>query len=367
MNIATALTVSKLTPPGYFDLSEVATSHHRDYITWFQQQLTLRSDLATSMSQLVLTPWLVDFADNPRAPYLNYLLRTYGFGLGSSIITNNQAASLYKLASGAWSTSTLENMKTVLDAFCLPPFSWFDATFLPRIYSGLFVPSQMDTGYLIYTTASSPSTPSNTSYASRVWTVPTGWTRAASSAVKYCRGYLVGANIVWSTPRPVSDFLNKPYFSASVPSSVASVGTICIVNDDGTGDKRAIYYSDGTEWRKNSLTNINLGLVIPDGERPTPEAVTVWAPDPSSVSYSIASSIPPPLDGPTQGYGTFAGWAGTNISANEVILKLRQISGGSAGIAIVMAMLRRIKPPALTIKLNVDNVDYIVSDAREAP
>jgi hypothetical protein len=364
MSITTELTVQKLTPPGYFDLSEVASAKHKDFITWFQQQLDLRTNLATLLKQLVLTPWLVDFNDYPRAPYLDYLLRQYGFGYFSS--TNNQAAALYKLVSSGWSTSTFENMKTVLDAFCLPPFSWFDATFLPRIFSGLFVPSKMDTGFLIYSTASSPSTPSNTAYTARAWTTPAGWTRAASSAVKYCRGYLSGANIVWSTPRAVSDFLNTPYFSASIPLSVASVGTICIVNDDGTGDKRAIYYSDGTAWRKNSMPNADLGIVIPNAARPSPEAITVWAPNPASVSYSIASSIPPPSSGPTQGYGTFAGWAGTNISANQVILRLHQLSGGVSAIAIVLAMLRRIKPVSLQIKINIDGTDYIVSDARTA-
>lgn len=364
MSITTALTVQKLTPPGYFDLSEVAAAKHRDYIAWFQQQLTLRSDIASALSQLVLTPWLVDFEDAPRAPWLSFLLKTYG--LGSFGCTNNQAAALYKLASSAWSTSTLENMKTVLDTFCLPPFSWFDATYLPRIYSGLFVPSVTDTGFLIYSTASSPSTPANTPYASRAWTVPTGWTRAPSSAVKYSRGYLSGSNIIWCAPRAVSDFTNATYFSATIPAAVPSAGTLCIVDADGTGDRRAVYYSDGTAWRKNSMTNINLGLVVPSAGRPTPEAITVWAPNPDSVSYSVASSVPPPADGATQGHGTFAGWAGTIISANQVVLRLHQLSGGSSAIAIVISMLRRVKPTSLNIKVTIDGTDYIVNDARAA-
>jgi hypothetical protein len=365
MSMETELTVSKLTPPGYFDLSEVAASKHRDYITWFQQQLTVQADIATAFSQLVLTPWLVEFDDSPRAPWLSYLLRTYG--IGSLSCTNNQAAALYKLVSGAWSTSTLINMKTVLDTFCLPPFSWFDATYLPRIYSGLFVPSVTDTGFLIYTTNSSPSTPSSTAYADREWTVPTGWTRAPASAVKYSRGYLSGSNIVWCAPRSVSDFENATYFSASVPLAVPSAGTVCIVDEDGTGDRRSVYYSDGSSWRKNSMTNVNLGIVVPSEDRPDPEAITVWAPDPTSAPYSVASSIPPPSDGPTEGYGTFAGWAGTDISANAVILRLQQVSGESPEIAIVLSILRRIKPASLTITVNIDSVDYNVSDAREAP
>lgn len=364
MSITTDLTVQKLTPPGYFDLSEVAASKHRDYITWFQQQLSLSATQAAALSQLILTPWLVDFNDLPRAPWLSFLLRTYS--VGAYDCTNNQAAGLYKLVSSGWSSSTLVNMKTILDTFCLPPFSWFDAEFLPRIYSGLFVPSVTDTGFLIYSTLPSPSTPANTPYSNRSWTVPSGWTRAPSSAVKYCRGYLSGSNIIWCAPRSVSDFENATYFSASIPSAIPSAGTLCIVDADGTGDRRAVYYSDGTAWRKNSMSNVNLGLVVPTAGRPNPEAVAVWAPNPSSVAYALASSVPPPTDGTTQGYGTFAGWAGTTTSANEVILRLHQLSGGAAAIAVVTSILRRVKPVSLTVKVNIDGIIYTISDARSA-
>jgi hypothetical protein len=364
MSITTELTVAKLTPPGYFDLSGSASSKHRDYITWFQQQLDVRAEQTTALTTMVLTPWLVEYNDSPRVPWVSYLLKTYGFGFFGG--TNNQAASLYKLISGSWDTSTITNIKTVLDAFCLPPFSWFDATDLPMIYSGILVPSVTDTGFLIYSTASSPSTPSNTAYASRTWTVPSGWTRAASSSVTYCRGYLSGSNIIWCAPRPVKDFERAVYFSASVPLSAASAGTICIVDDDSTGDRRSVYYSDGTAWRKNSLANAELGLVPSTGERPTPEAVTVWAPNPSSVTYTISSSLAPPTDGYSQGYGTFAGWAGTDITNNELVIKLNQSSGGNIAIATLLAVLRRIKPESFGITVKIDDVDYTVTDARAA-
>ena len=358
------LTVQKLTPPGYFNLQEDAASEHRDYITWFQNQLTFRLNLASSLAELVLTPWLVDFDDSPRSPWINYLLRTYGFGFFGG--TNSQAAFLYQLISSAWDTSTITNVKTVLDAFCLPPFSWFDAEFLPRVLSGILVPSITDTGFLIYSTAASPSTPTNTPYVGRIWTVPTGWTRAPSSAVNYCRGYLSGSNIIWCSPRPVSDFTNSTYFSAIVPLSVPSAGTVCIVDDDGTGDRRSVYYSDGSAWRKNSMTNVNLGLVPSTGQRPVPEAVAVWAPNPTSVPYALSSDLPPPSDGNTQGYGTFAGCANTDITNNTLFLRLRQIDGGSVAIATLLSVLRRIKPISLTLKVNIDNIEYIVNDARSA-
>jgi hypothetical protein len=365
MSITTELTVQKLTPPGYFDLSEVAASKHRDYISWFQQQLSWRSDQAAALSNLILTPWLVDFADSPRAPWLNYLLSSYGFGFFGG--TNNQAAALYKLISGSWELSTIANIKKILDALCFPPFSWFDVDFIPRVYSGMLVSSITDTGYLIYTTASSPSTPANTPYSNREWTAPTGWTRAPASAVKYCRGYVSGSSIVWCVPRPTSDFANATYFSASIPLSVPSAGTVCIVDDDGTGDRRAVYYSDGSAWRKNSQTNVNLGLVVPEEDRPVPEATTVWAPNPTSVTYAISSSLPPPSTGPSKGYGTFAGWSDTSITNNELTVRVRQIAGGNVAISTVLSVLRRIKPLSFVLKVEIDDVKYTINDARMAP
>lgn len=370
MSISTELTLQKLTPPGYFNLADTAPAKHRDYMTWFSQQLTYQSDITAKLKTLIETPWLVDFEDTPRAPYLNHLLTTYGFGFYSG--TNNQAAALYKLISGAWSTSVIANVKRILDAFCYPPFSWFAVDLLPRVYSGILVPSITDTGFLIYSTATNPASPADTPYEARAWTPPVGWTRAAASAVSYCRGHVLGVpwehnvRIVWSAPRPVSDFLKSPLFASSIPAVVADAGTICIVND-GVGCFGEVYYSDGDRWWPNSSNNVDLGLVPTTGARPVPEAVTVWAPNPSSVTYSISSAIRPPSDGHTQGYGTFSGWADIDIVNNELKIRLEQIAGGDLAIATVLAVIRRIKPLQFKLTVSIDNVDYEVSDARVAP
>lgn len=368
MSISTELTLQKLTPPGYFNLADTAPAKHKDYLAWFEQQLSFQSQIAVDLRTLILTPWLVDFNDSPRAPYLNHLLTAYGFGFYSG--TNNQAAALYKLISGAWDTSLFANVKRILDAFCLPPFSWFAVDLLPRVYSGILVPSIVDTGFLMFSTAASPATPADVPFENRTWVVPAGWTRGASSAVSYTRGYLVGNPwdgwfIKWCTPRPVSDFERETYFSAGVPSAVPSAGTLCIVND--IDNHNAVYYSDGTAWRQNSLPWGELGLVPLDGSRPVPEATAVWAPNPSSVTYSISSAIRPPADGGTHGYGTFAGWADIDITNNELKIRLEQIAGGDLAIATVLAVIRRIKPLQFKLTVSIDNVDYEVTDARVAP
>jgi len=364
MDLAAKMTVAALTPPGYFNLAEDAPATHKAYITWWNAILAERTAQAQALKTLILTPWLVTHLDSPRTPWLDYLLRQYGFGFFGG--TNNQAAALYKLVSSGWNRSTIKNIIMVIQTLCLAPFSWFDSTLLPYIIVGNLVPSVADTGFIIYSTAgTTPATPAPTVYAARDWTTPAGWTSAASSATYYSRGYISGATLVWCAPRPVSDFATPPAYSASVPIAVASEGTLCIVYDDGTGDSGSVYYSDGTAWRKSSYTNVDLGLVVPGAARPNPEAIAVFAPNPASVAYTIDSAQPPPADGPTGGYGTFATWAATAIITNEITIQLSQLAGGAVATATLFELLRRIIPTGKTIIVDIDSTTYTITDKRK--
>lgn len=363
MVLTEALTVKNLTPPGYFNLAEDSPALSAAYITWWNTILNARAVDSEELKTLVQTPWLVDHNDSPRTPWLSYLLNLYGFGFFDG--TNNQAAALYKLVSSAWSTSTARNILLVTQTLCMAPFSWFDIDFVPQLVVGNLLVSQMDTGFIIYSIAGSlPPTPAASAYAAREWLVPSGWTNTASSATYYCRGYISGANLVWCAPRPVSDFQTSVVFSAAVPVAVAPVGTICVVNADGTGDTGTVYYSDGTTWRKNSYTNVDLGLVDSTGERPDPEAITVWAPNPATAVYSVDSQTPPPSDGPTEGYGTFSTWAETAIFTNEITIQLHQLSGGALATATLFELLRRIKPTGKTFTVTINGTEYNIADAR---
>ena len=358
------LTVKELTPPGYFNQAEDAPAESAAYITWWNNILAARANDQTALKTMVQTPWLVDHLDTPRTSWLSFLLNLYGFGFFSG--TNDQAASLYKLVSTAWSNSTARNILLVTQTFCLAPFEWFDINFIPQLVVGNLLVSQLDTGFIIYSTASStPATPSDTVYAAREWIVPSGWANVPASAKYYSRGYISGTSIKWCTPRPVSDFQNSAMTSASVPVAVAAAGTICIVNSDGTGDIGSVYYSDGTAWRKNSYKNSDLGFVSSTGERPDPEAITVWAPNPASVTYAVDSQTPPPASGPTQGYGTFSAWADTAIFTNEITIQLHQIAGGTLAIATLFEALRRIKPIGKTFTVRIDGTTYTISDSRQ--
>jgi hypothetical protein len=362
MDVVSALTVRNLTPPGYFNLSPSAEASTVAYTTWWNNVLENRANDSVNLKTMILTPWLMDFPDFPRTPWLQYLTTQYGMGFFGG--TNNQAAALYRLLSSAWDVSTIYNIATIIQALSMPPFSWFTAG-SPGITAGNLVSSIMDTGFLIYSTAASPATPSPTEYTAREWAAPAGWTQSASSAVSYSRGYLSGANIVWCAPRAIADFNNAYVFSAAVPVAVPSAGTIAIVNNDGTGDIESVYYSDGSAWRKNSTPNVGLGLVIQNSLRPSPEAITVWAPNPGTVSYAIDSNVPPPSDGASEGYGTFAGFADTVLYTNMITIQLTQIAGGNVALATLIAVLKKIKPVDKTFTVKISGTDYIITDVRQ--
>lgn len=370
MDLNAALTVQNLTPPGYFNLSESLETPQatRDFIQWLKSILVQAAREGMDLKKLILTPWLYNHVDPevgyaPRTPFLQYLLNCYGMGFFEG--SNNQAAYLYRLVSSAWSISTIRNILTILQTFSLPPFNWFSEG-TGGISTGILVSSLMDTGFVIYSTASSPGTPAPTAYTARDWAVPVDWTNSASEAVKYSKGYISGANIVWCAPRPVSDFGNEYYFSADVPVVVPAEGTVVIVHDDGSGDIGSVYYSDGTAWRKNSYVNADLGEVTPGGARPDPEAISVWSPDPASVDYSIDSQIPPPADGPTEGYGTFATLADNTQYTNKLTIIVNQLAGGNTAISTLIEILKRIKPLEKQFSLMIDEVEYTILDVRQA-
>ena len=366
MVINEELTVTNLTPPGYFNLASGAPSTHTAYIAWWNNILSRRATQSIALKTLILTPWLVDHLDSPRTPWLDYLLEQYGFGFFGG--TNNQAAAIYKLASHGWNRSTTKNILLILQTLCLAPFSWFDNTYLPHVIAGNLLPSITDTGFIVYSTAASaPATPSPSAYVARGWAAPSHWTKTASSATYYSRGYISGTNLVWIAPRPVADFLNPVLFLATSPIQeeiTPTAGTLCIVENDGTGDHGSVYYADNLTWRKCSCPNADLGMVSTTGSRPTPEAITVLAPNPASVTYAIDSAVPPPVDGSTEGYGTFSTWSSTAIMTNEITIQLKQIAGGSIAIATLFELLRRIIPTGKTFVIKIDDVKYYITDKR---
>lgn len=370
-------TVVKLTPPGFFNTRESATQKTKDFITWWNNILALRVTDQETLNRLILTPWLFTFPDAPRNPWLNYLLSQYGFAFFGG--TNNQAAALYKMVSGSWSTLSIENFALALGAFAMPPFEWVGVDFIPRVSAGIFEPSIADTGFIVFSSDASPAAPADVAYTPRAWLAPSGWTRTPSNAVWYARGYISAGNIVWCAKQLTNDPAYPDtggvppfYFSATVPGAVPSAGVLCIVDDDGTGDRRSVYYSDGSAWRKTSTPNADLGLVDPTGPRPVPEAITVWAPNPSTVTYALTSQKPPPSDGFTQGYGTFSTFGNLSTFSGELELSVKLLTDSPVALATIIGVLRRIKPANFVLRLRLVHPDetveiIFISDLREAP
>lgn len=362
----TDFTVANLTPPGYFNLGPNALQSTKDYVQWWNNILSDLANNSVNLKTMLLTPWLYDDypASGPVVPYLQYLLDMYGIGFFIGL--NSQAAYLYQLVSSAWSTSTIFNITMILQTLSMPPFLWFTGN-SPLITAGNLVSSVADTGFIIYSTAVSlPATPAPTDYNPRAWGVPVGWANKAASATYYCRGYISGSTVIWSTPRSISDFENAYVFSENLPIAVPSAGTVAIVYDDSTGDIGSIYYSDGSAWRKNSTPNADLGLVNPlTGVRPDPEAITVWAPNPATVSYAIDSAVQPPVTGPTEGYGTFATWAETIVFNDQISISVTQIAGGTVALAVLFELLRRIKPVNKTFSIDISGTQYTITDMRQ--
>lgn len=119
--LAEQLTVKNLTPPGYFNQAENAPQTHKNYLVWWNRLLASRLDDVEELRTLVLTPWLYEFPDAPRNPWVQYLLSTYGFAFFGG--TNTQAAHLYKLISGSWYPSTIKNFSIALQTLSLPPLN----------------------------------------------------------------------------------------------------------------------------------------------------------------------------------------------------------------------------------------------------
>lgn len=370
-------TVLKLTPPWFFNTRENATQKTKDFITWWNAILAQRVDNQNLLRQLILTPWLFTYPDSPRNPWLNYLLETYGFAFFGG--TNAQAAALYKMVSGSWSTSSVTNFTLALGTFAMPPFQWLDVSFVPRVSAGIFVPDLVDTGFVVFSSAASPSAPANVAYTPRNWGAPTGWTRTPTDAIWYARGYLSGGNIVWCAKQLTNDPAYPDtggvppfYYSVNVPIAIPSAGVLAIVDDDSTGDRRSLYYSDGSTWRKTSTPNADLGLVNPTGGRPMPEAITVWAPNPVTITYALQSQKPPPSDGFTQGYGTFATFGNLSAFSGEIELQVKLMDESPVALSTIIAVLRRIKPANFVLRVRLIHMDntveiIFISDLREAP
>lgn len=339
------------TPPGYFDFSSLQTTYTGKVIAWFDKTSQRDADqinLMDSFFRLYLSRSYAS-ATITRTPYIAYQLNQYGIAWFTG--GDTQAAAILGLVQRAYSMSVASNILTLFNALTSSPLVW--AVGYPQITYGSQVPAIYAEVFLIYSTAGAvPPTPPVTTYVERNWTAPTNWSKTASSATYYTFGYRSGANIQWMAPQAMP--YNSTFYDvlniAALPVAPA-LGSTADVWQDGTGDYGALYYYDGTAWRKVSSPNANQGIVA-GGLIPTPEPSAVFAPDPGAGDPSTASETPPPASGPSQGYGIYAGLSSSTLKTKELDLTVVLTTDGVTNLGIIINLLRRIKPTLNRMRLS---------------
>lgn len=341
-------TFQKTVAPGYFNFSSSQKPETKKIVDWLDG---VTSELQTSARRYdeFFRLWMTkDYSDVTPFPgmYLYYLADSYGYNYIRNDLNFIRDLLTYLTApidDETFSSAVNQLFQSMLNfGWILPP--WF-------ISAGAGTASRFAETLVIFSTSvSAPSTPSNTPYVAREWEAPVGWGKVVSGATYYSYGYLVGSDIVWTTPRSTSLVVN--YFDAADLSGFPlspSTGDICLVADDGTGDVGAGYYYDGATWRKFSTPNANQGLV---GSTDPTESSAVLAP----ATY-ISSSTPPPISGPSQGFGFYSLLSViTSVNSLEIFLTLTTLGGQY--LDVIIRLLKQIKPipAALTLTYTLDDI-----------
>jgi len=337
----TRRTFKETTAPGYFDLSDSASVATQKIVAWFD---AVTSDIETLGNRYdeFFRLWMTkDYSSVTPFPemFLYYLADNYGFSY-----VRNDLNFIRDLLSYLISPARGENFSASLNQLfdAMVDFGWIIPPW--DVIAGPNTFANYAESLVIYSTSvGAPATPSNTPYVERAWSAPIGWTKLPSSATYLSYGHLSGSDIVWSAPRATN--LAVVYYSvnllADLPGAPA-LGSIGLVNNDGTGDTSSGYYYDGTVWQKFTTSNENQGLV---GTDPVNESSAVFAPD----GY-VSSIEPPPASGPSEGYGVYAILgASASLYTIKIVVELTPL--GAQYLDVIITLLKRIKPAVLPILL----------------
>ena len=338
-------TFRQLTAPGYFDFSSQQTPKTASIVAWFNN-LTKRWEDQVNLFDSTFRLWASrDYsAVTVSMPsYLLYLLVQNGIGWFRGNIA--QAAALLTYFSKSYPSSTALAFQQLFTFLLTPVISWITGP--GQIFFGSNSPARFAEALLIYSQAGSlPATPPPQTYTALTWDAPASWSKTAVTATFYSRGYLSGGNIVWMTPRSTSNvsIMSDAANLAGLPAT-PTAGDLCGVLSDGTGDQGAVYYFDGSTWRKTTTPNADQGLVI--GAPPSPGS-SVFVP----VEGVISSSVQPPVSGPSQGYGYYGIFGNFVLQAKRIDLSLDLTTDGVANLGMIVFLLRKIKPTLNALYLN---------------
>jgi len=333
-----------LTAPGYFDFSDSQSEDTAKYVAWFDALTEYIKANATRFDNFFRLWKTCDYSvcTINRTPYVEYLLRYYGLQWFNG--NDTDAVKIIGLVSRSYVQSTIENIQYLLLALSEVPLSWTNG--IAQIASGGKKPAIFAENLIIFSNSGSlPATPAPQVYPDKSWTAPAGWTKQPSSATYLSRGYLSAGNIVWSAPiSTATAFLYTTVANiAGLPGS-PSTGDVALVADDSSGDYGAVYFYDGSVWRKNSTPNSYQGSV---GQV---DARAVFAPDPDTTQ--VTSSIQPPVSGPSQGYGIYGSLSTFEIGSLQIFILADLTTEGNNNLSIIMYLLRKLKPTIDRMFLN---------------
>jgi len=328
-------TFRQLTAPGYFNFSPSQSEKTAQIAAWLDGVTEFFQD-QQNLFDLTFRQWATrDYAGlTPSLQmYLYYLSQRIGFTWIQSNLNTERDLLSYLYSPRPETFSDCINQLYNL----LVQVGWISG--VGQVIAGKGAPINFAELLIIFTDAPYvPSTPGNTAYARRAWAAPSGWTKAPASSTYMCRGYLYNGEIVWLPP--VSTAAVISYFDVAALSDlsllVASDGDVAGVYDDGSGDTGAIYtFYDGDWFKCSTLYNLQ-GSVY---QNTYLDSSGIFAPD----DPLITSQTPPPVSGPSKGYG-FYGLFGVNPTTENVELVITLTADGFANLGVIIALIRKIKP-----------------------
>lgn len=343
--IYTRRTFQQLTAPGYFDYSSQQTVFDKKINDWFNSTTAIIQDNINLMDSIFRLWASRSYALTTVniTPWIKYLLTQNGIGWYSQNL--EIAVKLLIYVTRSYPKSAILCFQQYFDF--LLDVGWI--TQAGQILFSSATPARTSETFLIYSTSPTPpSAPPPSTYTPLLWSAPSGWTIAASNATYYARGYISGGNIVWMAPLSV----NTVYLMIDVaivgdlPSGGINIGQLAGVYDDGSGDVGAIYYWDGTTWRKTTGVNANQGLVV--GQVPPVPGSTVYSPE----SDTYSSGIQPPVDGPSEGYGYYGIYGQLELKAKRIDIIIDLTADGVANLGLIIFLFRKIKPTLNSLYVN---------------
>lgn len=328
-------TFKSLTAPGYFDYSAQQTAKTAAIIDWFDrftQRIADQVNLFDTTFRLWATRDYTGLIPN-QGMYLYFLSQQIGFTWLQSNLNTERDLLAYLTSPRPGSFADCINQLYNL----LFQIGWI--TSIGQVIAGKGNPINYSETLIIFSDSGTlPVTPDNTPYARRAWPAPVGWTKNPASSTYVCRGYLYNDEIIWLgavSTASIPAFYNTLHV-AGLPAGVNN-GDVGSVFDDGSGDTSSIYtYWDGI-WFKCSTEDALQGSVFVNTYL---DSSGVFAPD---VSPPVTSQTPPPVSGPSQGYG-FYGLYGIDPTAENIELIITLTAEGFANLGTIIQLFRKIKP-----------------------